>query len=161
MQYNVYVMWQDTRAHAEAARVALDGVLKKGRNIRVRFASLGAAIKLHYLPNYASNELLEKAFESFGEVEYAVVVVDDRGKATGDGIIEFARKPSALQALKRIQEGVFLLSRCVSSLLCRWFFMFSEAISSFLSDNELFTKNIAGILLLFLYCPQYSKTNHG
>jgi RNA recognition motif-containing protein len=76
--------------------------------------------------------LLEKAFESFGEVEYAVVVVDDRGKATGDGIIEFARKPSALQALKRIQEGVFLLSRCVSRLTLQLvFLMFSDAISAF------------------------------
>ena len=102
---------KDTRAHAEAARAALDGIVKKGRAIRVRFASLGAAIRLKYLPNYASNELLESAFENFGEVEYAVVVVDDRGKATGEGIIEFARKPSAQMAMKRIQEGVFLLSR--------------------------------------------------
>ena len=63
------------------------------------------------MPSTCSNELLEEAFATFGNVERAIVIVDDRGKSTGDGIVEFARKPSALNALKKITEGVFLLGR--------------------------------------------------
>lgn len=49
-----------------------------------------------------SNELLESAFSQFGNVERAVVIVDDRGRSTGRGIIEFARKASATKALQQI-----------------------------------------------------------
>ncbi len=78
--------------------------------LRVRFATHGAALKVRYLNQWVTNELLHKAFSMFGEVERAVVVVDDRGKPTGDGIVEFARKPGAQAALKRISEGVFMLT---------------------------------------------------
>ena len=64
---------------------------------------------MKYLPSTCTNELLVQAFSIFGNVERAVVIVDDRGKPTGEGIIEFARKPGAVSALKRAQEGVFLL----------------------------------------------------
>jgi proline- and glutamine-rich splicing factor len=50
------------------------------------------------------------AMQQFGEVERAVVVVDDRGRSTGEGVVEFARKPGAQQALKRINDGVFLMT---------------------------------------------------
>lgn len=46
----------------------------------------------------------------FGEVERAVHIVDDRGRPTGEGIVEFERKPGAMEALRRINEGVFLLT---------------------------------------------------
>lgn len=46
----------------------------------------------------------------FGEVERAIVVVDDRGRPTGEGIVEFSRKPAAMSALKRITDGVFIMS---------------------------------------------------
>ena len=88
---NVFSL-QDTREHAEKAKAALDGVQKKGRTLRVRFATHGAALKVKYLPSHVSNELLEEAFTQFGDVERAVVIVDDRGKSTGEGIVEFARK---------------------------------------------------------------------
>ena len=61
------------------------------------------------MPSTCSNELLVQAFSIFGNVERAIVIVDDRGKPTGDGIVEFARKPGAVSALKRVCEGVFLL----------------------------------------------------
>lgn len=51
--------------------------------------------------------------QQFGDVERAVVVVDDRGRSTGEGIVEFARKPGAQQALKRINDGVFLMTSYV------------------------------------------------
>ena len=83
---------------------------KKGRVLRVRFATHGAALKVKHLSPFVSNELLEQAFMIFGQIERAVVIVDDRGKPTGEGIVEFARKPGAQQALTRINEGVFLIS---------------------------------------------------
>ena len=83
--------------------------MKKGRTLRVRFATHGAALKVKYLGPHVTNELLAQAFSIFGELERAVVIVDDRGKPTGEGIVEFARKPGAQSALKRISEGVFML----------------------------------------------------
>ncbi|XP_071112773.1 non-POU domain-containing octamer-binding protein-like isoform X2 [Haliotis cracherodii] len=99
----------DYRHNAEAAKAALDGLQKKGRTLRVRFATHGAALKVKNIHGYASNELLENAFQQFGDLERAIVIVDDRGKPTGDGIVEFVRKPGAQQALRRINDGIFLL----------------------------------------------------
>ncbi|XP_061176720.1 non-POU domain-containing octamer-binding protein-like isoform X2 [Saccostrea echinata] len=100
----------DYRHNAEAAKAALDGSQHKGRTLRVRFSNQGSAIKVKNLSPFVSNELLEMAMQQFGEIERAVVVVDDRGRSTGEGIVEFARKPGAQQALKRINDGVFLLT---------------------------------------------------
>jgi hypothetical protein len=100
----------DTRHHAEDARAALDGVVCRGRHLRVRFAAHAAALRVKYLSSHISNEVLYEAFSMFGELERAVVVVDDRGKPTGEGIVEFARKAGAMTALKRITEGVFLMT---------------------------------------------------
>lgn len=100
----------DYRHNAEAAKAALDGMQRKGRTLRVRYASLGSALKVKNLSQHVSNELLHQAFSQFGEVERAVVIVDDRGRPTGEGIVEFARKPGAQAAYKRITEGVFLLT---------------------------------------------------
>jgi len=78
--------------------------------LRVRFANHGAAVKLKNLSSFVSNELLYQAFTQFGEVERAIVYVDDRGRSLGEGLVEFARKPGSNQAMKRISEGVFLMS---------------------------------------------------
>ena len=101
---------QDTRLNAEAAKAALDGTQQKNRTIRVRFATHGAALRVKNIPPSTSNELLEQAFSMFGEVERAIVIVDDRGRATKNGIVEFSRKPGAQNALNRIGQGVFLLT---------------------------------------------------
>ena len=99
----------DTRVNAEAAKRALDGTMHKNRMLRVRFAAHTAALKVKYLPPHVTNELLEKAFSQFGEVERAIVIGDDRGKSVGEGFVEFARKTGAQQALNRINNGVFLM----------------------------------------------------
>ena len=104
-------MLQDTRSNAEAAKQALDGKERNGRFLRVRFASHGAALKVKHLPPFVSNELLEQAFSQFGPIERAIVIVDDRGKATSEGIVEFARKPGAQAAMQKVNNGVFLLGR--------------------------------------------------
>nr|CDQ03024.1 Bm3567, isoform d [Brugia malayi] len=100
----------DTRAHAESAKEAIDGKIIHGRPVRVRFAVHGAALRVKELSPTVSNEMLYHAFSAFGEVERAVHIVDEKGKPTGEGIVEFERKPSANEALHQIREKVFLLT---------------------------------------------------
>ena len=83
----------------------------------MRFATHGAALKVKHLGAFVSNELLEQAFSTFGAIERAIVIVDDRGKPTGEGIIEFARKPGAQQALTRINEGCFFLGSALRPIM--------------------------------------------
>ncbi|XP_074639998.1 protein no-on-transient A-like isoform X2 [Tubulanus polymorphus] len=99
----------DTRHNAEKAKMQLDGTIRKSRILRVRFATHGAALKVRHISPFVSNELLEEAFSKFGQVERAIVIVDDRGRPSGEGIVEFARKPGAQKAMTSINDGVFLL----------------------------------------------------
>lgn len=96
--------------NAEKAKRELDGKLRNGRNIRVRFAPHNSAVRVKNLPPFVSNELLYKAFEIFGKIEKAYVKVDERGKTLGEGIVEFARKPSALAAIRNCSEKCFFLT---------------------------------------------------
>ncbi|XP_053310661.1 splicing factor, proline- and glutamine-rich isoform X2 [Spea bombifrons] len=100
----------ESRALSEIAKAELDDYPMRGRQLRVRFATHSAALSVRNLSPYVSNELLEEAFSQFGPVERAVVIVDDRGRSTGKGIVEFAAKPAARKALERCNEGVFLLT---------------------------------------------------
>ncbi|XP_073522106.1 splicing factor, proline- and glutamine-rich isoform X2 [Phyllobates terribilis] len=100
----------ETRALAEIAKAELDDFPMRGRQLRVRFATHSAALSVRNLSPYVSNELLEEAFSQFGPVERAVVIVDDRGRSTGKGIVEFAAKPAARKAFDRCSDGVFLLT---------------------------------------------------
>ncbi|XP_029458360.1 paraspeckle component 1 isoform X2 [Rhinatrema bivittatum] len=100
----------ESRTLAEIAKAELDGTILKSRPLRIRFATHGAALSVKNLSPVVSNELLEEAFSFFGPVERAVVIVDDRGRATGRGFIEFAAKPPARKALERCTEGAFILT---------------------------------------------------
>ncbi|KJH41559.1 hypothetical protein DICVIV_12466 [Dictyocaulus viviparus] len=100
----------DTRAHAESAKEAIDGRVIHGRQVRVRFAVHGAALRVKELSPTVSNEMLYHAFSHFGEVERAVHIVDEKGRPTGEGIVEFERKPSCNEAISAIKEKVFLLT---------------------------------------------------
>ncbi|ETN73135.1 hypothetical protein NECAME_13627 [Necator americanus] len=100
----------DTRAHAESAKEAIDGRVIHGRQVRVRFAVHGAALRVKELSPTVSNEMLYHAFSHFGEVERAVHIVDEKGRPTGEGIVEFERKPSCNEAVQAIKEKVFLLT---------------------------------------------------
>ncbi len=101
---------QETKTLAEIAKAELDGTMLGNRPIRIRFATHGAALTVRNLSPVVSNELLEQAFSQFGPVERAVVVVDDRGRPTGKGIVEFANKPAARKALDRCADGALLLT---------------------------------------------------
>lgn len=107
--YNRFI-WQDTRAHAESAKEAIDGTMVKNRQVRVRFAVHGAALRVKELSPTVSNEMLYHAFSHFGDVERAVHIVDEKGRPTGEGIVEFERKPSANEALAQVKDKVFLLT---------------------------------------------------
>ncbi|MEE6527662.1 hypothetical protein FKM82_029207, partial [Ascaphus truei] len=100
----------ETRTLAEIAKAELDNMPLRGKQLRVRFACHSAALSVRNLPQFVSNELLEESFSIFGQVERAVVIVDDRGRATGKGIVEFAGKPSARKALDRCGDGSYLLT---------------------------------------------------
>ncbi|CAK1540441.1 unnamed protein product [Leptosia nina] len=100
----------DYRVNAEKAKRELDGKMKNGRTMRVRFAPHNSAVRVKNLPPFVSNELLYKAFEIFGKIERAFVRVDERGKTLGEGIVEFARKPSALAAIRNCSERCFFLT---------------------------------------------------
>lgn len=84
--------------------------MRKGRALKVRFAPSSATVKVKNLTPWVSNELLERAFSVFGEIERAVVIVDERGKSTGEGIVEFARKPCAQQAIRKCTDGCYFLT---------------------------------------------------
>lgn len=100
----------DYRANAERAKKELDGRMRKNKPIRIRFAPNATTVRVKNLTAFVSNELLFKAFEVFGQVERAVIIVDDRGKTTGEGIVEFSRKSGAMSALKYCNEKCFFLT---------------------------------------------------
>ncbi|XP_062302460.1 paraspeckle component 1 isoform X1 [Osmerus eperlanus] len=100
----------ETRTLAEIAKAELDGTVVRNRPIRIRFSTHGSALTVRNLAPVVSNELLEQAFSQFGPVERAVVVVDDRGRPTGKGFVEFANKPAARKALERCTDGALLLT---------------------------------------------------
>jgi len=68
------VSLQDYRANAEKAKRELDGQMRKGRALKVRFAPHSAAVKVKNLTPWVSNELLEKGFSVFGEVSLIQVI---------------------------------------------------------------------------------------
>ncbi len=106
-----------TKYEAEKAKRELDGQVKNGQPIKIRFAPHQAAINVKNLSPWVSNELLHKAFSVFGEIERAIVYVDDRGRSKGEGVVEFSRKPSALEAVKRCTEGCFFLTSSIRPVI--------------------------------------------
>ena len=79
----------------------------------MRHAVQGCAIRVFELQASVTNEWLWKGFSSFGEVERALVLADERGKSVGEGIVEFATKKGATNAIQRINEGIFFLTAYV------------------------------------------------
>jgi len=100
----------DYRENAEKAKREMDGKMIAGRPMKVRFAPHQGALRVKNLGPWVSNELLHRAFSVFGDLERAIVMVDDRGRSKGEGIVEFERKPSAMDALRRCSEGAFFLT---------------------------------------------------
>jgi len=98
-----------TRYEAEKAKAALDGQTKNGKALKIKFSIHQAAIKVSNLGPWVSNELLHTAFSVFGEIERCLVFSDEKGKTKEEGIIEFAKKGVAMEAVRRCTEGCFFL----------------------------------------------------
>ncbi|CAH0581213.1 unnamed protein product [Chrysodeixis includens] len=111
----------DYRVNAERAKRELDGKMRNGRSLRVRFAPHNSAVRVKNLPPFVSNELLYRAFEIFGKIERAYVRVDERGKTLGEGVVEFARKPSALAAIRNCTEKCFFLTSSLRPVIVESF----------------------------------------
>ncbi|XP_065366235.1 protein no-on-transient A-like [Calliphora vicina] len=107
---NFAFLKMDFHVNAERAKRELDGTLRKGRMLRVRYAPNATILRVSNLTPFVSNELLLKSFEVFGPVERACVTVDDRGKSTGEGVVEFAKKSSANVCLRFCSEKCFFLT---------------------------------------------------
>jgi RNA recognition motif-containing protein len=98
-----------TRYEAEKAKTALDGQTKNGKTLKIKFSVHQAAIKVSNLGPWVSNELLHAAFSAFGEIERCLVFSDEKGRTKEEGIIEFAKKGVAMEAVRRCTEGCFFL----------------------------------------------------
>ena len=68
---------------------------------------------------WVSNELLHKSFSIFGEIERCVVGVDARGRSTGEAIVEFEKKPCALECVNRCSEGCFFLTTSLRPVIAQ------------------------------------------
>lgn len=100
----------DYKVNAEKARLELNMKEYHGRQLKIRFSSPGTALKVRNFSPWVTNELLELSFGVFGELEKAMVCTDERGRSTGEGIVEFCKKPHAMLALRKCQEGCFILN---------------------------------------------------
>lgn len=109
------------RTNAEQAKRELDGTMYKNRTLRVRFAPNSTAVRVKNLTSFVSNELLYKSFEIFGKVERAIIVVDERGKPTGEGLVEFARKSGAMSAIRYCTEKCYFLTTSLRPCICELF----------------------------------------
>lgn len=107
----------DYKHNADKAKAELDGHQLKGRSLKIRFAPINAGIKVKNLTSCVTNELLELAFSVFGDIERAIVIVDERGNSKCEGIVEFSRKPAAAQALRRCAEGCFFLTQSLRPVI--------------------------------------------
>ena len=105
-----YLIFQDYKSNAEKARQELHLKEYKNRQLKIRFSSPGTSLKVRNISPWVTNELLHKSFEVFGELERAVVITDERGRSTGEGILEYCKKPCAQLALKKASDGCFFLT---------------------------------------------------
>lgn len=99
-----------SKLDAEKMKKNMDGKLYNGRSMKVRIAPHQGAVKVANLSPFVSNELLHRAFSIFGEIERCLVFVDDRGRTKGTGIVEFEQKKSAMEAVRRCQDGCFFIT---------------------------------------------------
>lgn len=100
----------DFHTNAMKAKLSLDGTMYKNRSLRIRFAPASTSIRVKNLTPFVTNELLHFSFAIFGEIERAKVCVDERGRPTGEGIVDYVRKGSATHAIRKCSEGCFFLT---------------------------------------------------
>ena len=102
---------QAYRSEAEKVIAHYNGQTIRKRDIKVKYAASSASVKVSNINPTVSNELLAEAFSQFGDVEEAVVAMDDRGKHLGYGVVDFARKGQAMSAIQQCRNDPFLLTK--------------------------------------------------
>lgn len=95
--------------NALRAKKDLHGTIFKERKMYISF-SPQASVTVKHLSSSVTNELLHMAFSVFGEIETCFVVTDRRGKSTGEGVVDYVRKSSALLAKKQCTEKMFFVT---------------------------------------------------
>lgn len=95
--------------NALKAKQKLSGTVLKDRKIYVTFSPQASVFIKHLSPS-VSNELLHIAFSVFGEIEYCFVVTDKRGKPTGEGVVDYVKKSSAVAAKKYCSDRMFFVT---------------------------------------------------
>ncbi|XP_012368286.1 non-POU domain-containing octamer-binding protein [Octodon degus] len=88
----------ETRTLAEIAKVELDNMPLRGKQLRVRFACHSASLTVRNLPQYVSNELLEEAFSVFGQVERFCIMT-----LKGFGYLRFPR-PVTVEPMDQLDD---------------------------------------------------------
>lgn len=107
---NFAFLEMDTPENANLIKRRLDSQIFFGRRISVRKAAHKAKVWVRNIDKSVSNEILYKAFETFGVVERAMICTRD-GKPLGYGFVEFANKKSAQMAVQRCSCECFMLTR--------------------------------------------------
>lgn len=146
----------DYKSNSEKAKRELDGKVLKGRTLRVRSAPHSAAIRVKNLSPYVTNELLEKAFSIFGDIERAVVFANERGQSTLEGVVEFVRKPGAQAALRRCTDGCFFLTSSLRPVVVEPMEQLDDE-DGF--SERAFAKKSAEFLKERETCPRFAEPN--
>ncbi|KAJ8985774.1 hypothetical protein NQ317_014427 [Molorchus minor] len=150
--------------NAIKAKHQLHGTALKDRKIYITF-SPQASITVKHLSPSVSNELLHVAFSVFGEVEFCYIVVDKRGKPTGEGVVDFVKKSSAMAAKKYCSEHLYFvtasLKTCNSRRLrasCRYGWHAGR--NSKFVRLTVFTKSVNRVPLCVAGLLQYEYAQH-
>lgn len=95
--------------NALKAKKELQGTLLKERKMYISFSPQASILVKHLSPS-VTNELLYMAFSVFGEIESCFIITDRRGKPTGEGVVDYVRKNSAVSAKKHCTEKIFFVT---------------------------------------------------
>lgn len=95
--------------NALKAKQQLNGTVLKERKIYITFSPQASILVKHLSPS-VTNELLHVAFSVFGEVEYCFVITEKRGKSSGEGVVDFLKKSSAVAAKKYCTDHMFFIT---------------------------------------------------
>ncbi|KAG5897057.1 hypothetical protein JTB14_025873 [Gonioctena quinquepunctata] len=95
--------------NALKAKKDLNGTIMKERKMYITF-SPQASVTVKHLSPFVSNELLHLAFSVFGEIDCCFIITDKRGKSTGEGVVDFVKKSSAISAKKHCTDKMFFVT---------------------------------------------------
>lgn len=102
--------------NALKAKKELHGSLLKERKMYISFSPQASILVKHLSPS-VTNELLHMAFSVFGDIESCFIITDRRGKPTGEGVVDYVRKSSAVLAKKHCTEKIFFTTSSLKPIV--------------------------------------------